>query len=56
MHQAESIHCLASIVFEEGFIVGKRSKSKRFVAQGKVSVAKHDEVFTYRSTLADVEQ
>ncbi len=35
--------------------MGKRSKSKRFVQQGKDSVSKHDERFTYRSTLAEVE-
>jgi len=35
--------------------MGKRSKSKRFVQQGKDSVAKHDERFTYRSTLAEAE-
>ncbi len=39
----------------EGLHMGKRSKSKRFVGQGKVSVAKHDERFTYHSTLAEAE-
>ena len=35
--------------------MGKRSKSKRFVQQGKDSVAKHDEKFTYRATLFETE-
>lgn len=35
--------------------MGKRSKSKRFIQQGKDQVSKHDEKFTYRSTLAEAE-
>lgn len=35
--------------------MGKRSKSKRFIQQGKNSVEKHAERFPYRSTLADAE-
>ncbi|MBP2076609.1 hypothetical protein [Oceanobacillus polygoni] len=33
--------------------MGKRSKSKRFSHQGAASVKKHDEIFTYRSTLSE---
>ncbi|GLO65640.1 MULTISPECIES: hypothetical protein [Oceanobacillus] len=32
--------------------MSKRSKSKRFSHQGATAVKKHDEIFTYRSTLA----
>ncbi|MEK3887414.1 competence protein [Bacillus sp. FSL K6-3431] len=35
--------------------MGKRSKSKRFIHQGKNSVEQHAERFPYRSTLADEE-
>ena len=35
--------------------MGKHSKSKRLVQQGKDQVSKHDEKFTYRSTLAEAE-
>ncbi|WP_168714484.1 hypothetical protein [Metabacillus litoralis] len=36
--------------------MGKRNKSKRFVQQGKDTVAKHDERFPYHSTLSQVEE
>lgn len=36
--------------------MGKRNKSKRFVQQGKDTVAKHDERFPYHSTLSETEQ
>ncbi|CAM4059477.1 competence protein [Lederbergia lenta] len=36
--------------------MGKRSKSKRFIQQGKNSVEQHAERFPYRSTLADEEE
>ena len=36
--------------------MGKRSKSKRFVQQGKVSVEKHAEKFPYRSTFEEAER
>ncbi|MFS0655952.1 competence protein [Bacillus sp. 179-C3.3 HS] len=34
--------------------MGKRSKSKRFIQQGKDSVSLHDARFPYRSTLEEV--
>ncbi|MEI4790554.1 competence protein [Bacillus sp. FJAT-53060] len=34
--------------------MGKRSKSKRFIQQGKDSVSLHDSRFPYRSTLEEV--
>ncbi|MES9724171.1 competence protein [Bacillus safensis] len=33
--------------------MGKRSKSKRFIQQGKDSVSLHDARFPYRSTLEE---
>ncbi|MBU8609128.1 competence protein [Bacillus pumilus] len=33
--------------------MGKRSKSKRFIQQGKDSVSLHDSRFPYRSTLEE---
>ena len=35
--------------------MGKRSKAKRFIQQGKNSVEKHAERFPYRSTLEEAE-
>ncbi|KKB33175.1 hypothetical protein [Bacillus thermotolerans] len=35
--------------------MGKSSKSKRFVEQGKNSVKKHSEQFPFRTTYADAE-
>ncbi|MCD5324711.1 MULTISPECIES: hypothetical protein [Pontibacillus] len=36
--------------------MSKKSKSKRFVQQGRDSVKKHDERFPYKQTFADVER
>ena len=36
--------------------MGKSNKSKRFVQQGKDSVARHAEKIPYHSTLAEAEQ
>lgn len=36
--------------------MGKKSKSKRFVAEGAKAVQKHDEVFTYRERFSDAER
>ncbi|KGX92669.1 competence protein [Pontibacillus halophilus JSM 076056 = DSM 19796] len=36
--------------------MSKKSKSKRFVQQGKDSVKKHDERFPYRNTFSNVEK
>ncbi|WP_203362632.1 hypothetical protein [Bacillus sp. REN10] len=35
--------------------MGKNSKSKRFVQQGKDAVSKHDERFPYRTTFSESE-
>ncbi|WP_199880746.1 hypothetical protein [Bacillus massiliglaciei] len=36
--------------------MGKRTKSKRFIQQGKDSVAKHAERIPYHSTYAEAEE
>ncbi|MED2944039.1 hypothetical protein P4282_16445 [Bacillus swezeyi] len=36
--------------------MSKRSKSKRFIQQGKDSLKQHAERFPYRSTLEEAEQ
>jgi hypothetical protein len=41
---------------EEGLALGKRSKSKRFVAEGVKSVQKHDERIPYRERFSDAER
>jgi hypothetical protein len=39
----------------EGFAMGKRNKSKRFVQQGVDAVSKHDERIPYHTTYAEAE-
>lgn len=39
-----------------GFKLSKKSKSKRFVQQGKDAVKKHDERFPYREVFSEVER
>jgi len=41
---------------KEEFVVGKKSKSKRFSHQGAESVKQHAEKFPYRSRLSDVDR
>jgi hypothetical protein len=39
----------------EGFAMGKRNKSKRFVQQGVDAVSKHDDRIPYHTTYAEAE-
>jgi len=39
-----------------GYKLSKKSKSKRFVQQGKDAVQKHSERFPYRERYSDVEE
>lgn len=47
--------CVCSITVG-GLRMTKKSKSKRFTAQGADSVRKHDERFPYKERLADLDQ
>ncbi len=42
--------------FAGGIMMGKKSKSRRFVQYGSDSVKKHAERFPYRSRFSDVER
>lgn len=39
----------------EGFVMGKRNKSRRFVQQGSTSVSKHADRIPYHTTYAEAE-
>lgn len=53
-------HEVASLLLQnssdmEGFAMGKRNKSKRFVQQGVDAVSKHDDRIPYHTTYAEAE-
>lgn len=50
-----AFHAASNSSDMEGFAMGKRNKSKRFVQQGVDAVSKHDERIPYHTTYAEAE-